>query len=263
MYNDKIISPSLPQTQFHFKYQYLFFTLFSATWLISCIAAVKLVSVFGITLTGGFIIFPFTSLISTLIVEIYGFKSARQAAWSGLILNILFVFFIFIVGILPASPIWKLQNEFNDILMHSLRITCASLFSFMFSFFLNAYIMAKMKLKSNGRALPKRILLSSTLAITIDIISFLSLAFAGTLPSPIFFKLLLAAYIKKIICEIALLPLIWYLIDKVKQKEGFEIFDVNTDFSPFSMDNIYDFNAYKKITVKNHVNENIKLSFIE
>lgn len=247
---NEICKQSLSQSHFQFKYQYLFFTFFSATWLTSCIAAVKLVSVFGITLTGGFIIFPFTSLLSTLIVEIYGYKSARQAAWSGFLLNILFVFFIFIVGIIPSSPYWNLQHEFNDILMQSLRITCASLLSFMLSFFLNAYIMAKMKLKSNGRALPKRILLSSTLAITIDIICFITLAFAGTLPFSIFYKLLVAAYIKQIICEIVLLPLIWFLIDKIKSTEGFEIFDFNTDFSPFSLDNIYDFNAYKKTTLK-------------
>ena len=92
---DKKISYITPtQVKTDFKYQYLFLTFFSATWLISCIAAVKLVSVFGLTLTGGFMIFPFTSLAGTLIVEIYGYKNARQAAWSGFLLNILYVLFI-------------------------------------------------------------------------------------------------------------------------------------------------------------------------
>ena len=101
-----------------------------------------------------------------------------------------------------------------------------------------------------GRSLTRRIFLSSSLAITIDIVLFLTLAFAGTLPSSVFFKLLTAAYLKKITCELVLLPLIWYLIDKVKEKEGGEIFDVGTDFTPFSMDNVYDFNAYKKVKIK-------------
>lgn len=250
MFDRTISDASAIQSKFHFKYQYLFFTFFSATWLISCIAAVKLVSVFGLTLTGAFMIFPFTSLAGTLIVEIYGYKNARQAAWSGFLLNILYVFFMYIVSIIPASPYWSLQNEFDAILTQSLRITCASLVSFMFSYFLNAYIMSNMKLKSHGKALPKRILLSSTLAITVDIVCFITLAYAGTIPTTGLMKLLIAAFSKKIICEIALLPLIWYLIDKVKANEGIEVFDFSTNFNPFSMDNVYDFNDYKKAAVK-------------
>ncbi len=246
MFDSKISDTNSPQSEFQFKYQYLFFTFFSGTWLISCIAAVKLVSVFGLTLTGGFIIFPFTSLAGTIIIEIYGYKNARQAAWSGFLLNILFVLFMYIVSIIPASPYWDLQNEFDTILMQSLRITCASLVSFMISFFINAYLMSNMKIKNHGKALPKRILLSSTIAITVDILCFLTLAFAGTIPTTVFIKLLITAYSKKIICEIALLPLIWYLIDKVKAHEGIEIFDFDTDFNPFSMDNIYHFADYKK-----------------
>lgn len=250
MFENEISSITPTQVGVQFKYQYLFFTFFSATWLISCIAAVKLVSVFGLTLTGGFMIFPFTSLAGTLIVEIYGYKNARQAAWSGFLLNILFVFFMYMVSIIPASPYWSLQKEFDAILMQSLRITCASLISFMISFFLNAYIMSNMKLRNHGKALPKRILLSSTAAITLDIVCFITLAFAGTIPTSAFMKLLLAAYSKKIICEIVLLPLIWYLIDKVKAHEGMEVFDFSTNFNPFSMDNVYDFNDYKRMAVK-------------
>lgn len=250
MFENKISYITPPQVDVQFKYKYLFITFFSATWLISNIAAVKLVSVFGLTLTGGFMIFPFTSLASTLIIEIYGYKNARQAAWSGFLLNILFVFFICLVSIIPASPYWNLQEEFDVILMKSLRITCASLMSFMISFFLNAYLMSNMKRRNHGKALPKRILLSSTAAITVDIVCFLTLAFAGTIPTIAFVKLLIAAFSKKIICEIMLLPLIWYLIDKVKANEGIEVFDFHTNFNPFSMDNVYDFNDYKKTAVK-------------
>ncbi len=77
----------------HFKYLFLIFSLFSATWLVSDIVAIKLVSVFGITLTGGFIVFPFNTMLGSILVEVYGYKNARQAIWSGLALNLTFVFF--------------------------------------------------------------------------------------------------------------------------------------------------------------------------
>ena len=233
-------------TQNTFKYLFFITIFFSATWLISCIAAVKLILVFGLTFTGGFIIFPFTSLISSLIVEVYGYKNVRQAIWSGFLLNVLFVFFIFVVNLLPASPSWPLGDAFNQILMPSLRITGASLVSFIISFFLNAYIMAKMKIRSNGKRLQERILISNLVSLTIDIFLFIFLAFYGTLPFTLLIKLLFAAYVKKIICELAFLPFMGYLIDTIKAKEGIEILDFDTNFAPFSMDNIYPIDSYRR-----------------
>lgn len=73
------------------KFFFIFSTVFCATWLASDIAAIKLVSFWGIVLTGGFITFPITTLFNSIIVDVYGYKSARQAIWSGFILNITFL----------------------------------------------------------------------------------------------------------------------------------------------------------------------------
>lgn len=243
MTNTAVYQSNAPTYQF--KFLSYIITFFSATWLVSCIAAVKLVSVYGFTLTGGFIVFPFTSLVSSIIAEIYGYKNARQAIWSGFLLNFTFIFFIYIVSLMPASPYWNLQYEFNKILMPSLRITCASVFSFMASFFLNAFVMAKMKLKNHGYSLQKRIIFSNLISITVDIFLFIFIAFLGTMSAKLLMNLLAAAYIKKLMCELISLPLIWYLIDNLKAHEGVEIFDIETNFSPFSMDNIYSISAYK------------------
>lgn len=247
--NELMFSNSTLQS--HFKYKYIFFTFFIASWLTSCVAAVKLISVFGITFTGGFLIFPLTSLSSTLIVEIYGFKNARQAAWCGLLMNVFFVFVVFFVGMIPSSPHWELQEEYNHILLQGSRIIFASIISFMISFFLNAYFMSTMKQKSHGKNLPLRILLSNTVANSIDIICFITLAFLGTIPFKVYYNLLIAASVKKIIFEIVLLPVAWYVIDKIKAKEGLEVYDINTNYTPFSLDNVYDYNAYKKIRLNN------------
>lgn len=230
-----------------FKYFFIISILFSGTWLVSDVAAVKLVHVFGFTLTGGFIIFPFTSMLSYVIVEVYGYKNARQAVWSGLILNLLFVLLVNLVNIIPPSPYWKLQNEFNDILIPGTRIIIASIISFVVSDFINNYIMAKMKIKSNGKSIIKRILFASVASLTIDIGCFMALAFAGTMPTSVFIKLLTAAYCKKVLCQIIFLPLTLYLISLIKKYEGIEVYDHETNFNPFSTDNIYELAAYRKI----------------
>src|SRR5579864_3419553 len=80
-------------TTIQFKYFFIVLTIFSSTWLIANIAAIKLISIFGITLTGGFLIFPLTMMLSVVIVEVYGYKNARQAIWAGFILNLCYIFF--------------------------------------------------------------------------------------------------------------------------------------------------------------------------
>jgi len=237
------ISPTLNTIQF--KYYFIILTLFSATWLISNIAAVKLVSIFGITLTGGFIVFPFTTMLSSIIVEVYGYKNARQAIWSGFILNLSFVFFIYIVNLVPGSSHWDLDEQFKSILVPEIRIIFASLTSFLISDFSNSYLMAKMKIRSRGKSLLKRIIISSSLSLSIDIICFMLLAFYAAMPSSLLSKLMIAAYLKKLLCQIILFPLILYLIDKLKKSERIDIYDYDTKFNPFSIEAVYDPSSLK------------------
>lgn len=242
------VEPSKTHT-IQFKYFFIVLILFSATWLISDIAAVKLVSIFGITLTGGFLIFPFTTMLGSIIVEVYGYKNARQAIWSGFILNFSFIFFINIVNIIPSSPYWHLEQQFHNILIPETRIILASLVSFLLSDFTNSYLMAKMKIKSQGKSLMKRILVSYSLSLSTDITCFMLLAFYGTMPNILLTKLMLAAYVKKILCQIILLPPTWYLIALLKNREATEVYDHDTKFNPFSIDNVYVLtHATKNIT---------------
>lgn len=226
------------------KYFHLVLTLFLGTWVVSNIAAIKIVSFFGITLTGGFLIFPFTSATINLIVEVYGYKLSRQAIWCGLLLNLIYLFFINIINIIPSAPDWPLQTQFQEILVPQNRIFIASLIAFWLSGFSSSYIMAKLKYK--GISLIQRIILSSILFITIDITLFFLIAFVGTTPLSLLKKIFFFAFIKKFLCEIVILPLIWLVINKFKELERYEILDDQTDFNPFSMDNVYHLDDYRR-----------------
>ncbi len=239
-----------------FKYSYIVLTLFLATWIVSNIAAVKLVNFFGITLTGGFLAFPFTVAISTLIADVYGYKFSRQAIWCGLILNLTYLFFMNIINIMPNAPEWSLQDQFQKILVPQNRIFIASLVAFWGSGFFNSYIMAK--LKYIGISLAPRTTISLMITITVDLSLFFLIAFVGDTSSDVLKRVFLFAFIKKFICEIIFLPFMWLLIDKFKQLEGYEVYDNKTDFNPFSMDNIYNLDSYRK-TRKIHKQKNTAL----
>jgi queuosine precursor transporter len=227
------------------KYFSIILVIFSSTWLISIISSVKIVHFLGVTLTGGFIIFPLTAALNSLIVDVYGYKGARQAIWCGAIVNLTYVVFINIVNFIPASPDWALENEFRAILVPQTRLIIASIIAFLFSGFLNSYLMAQFK--NSGKSLLLRILFSSIIAITIDLLIYFFIGFLGVIPLNLLKKVFFFAYLKKIMFEILLLPFIWKLIDLIKNMEGFEAYDINTNFTPFSISNVYDFNAYKEI----------------
>jgi queuosine precursor transporter len=228
---------------FQSKYYSIFLVLFSSTWIISVISAVKTVSFFGITLTGSFFIFPITAILNSLIVDIYGFRGARQAIWCGTIVNLSYFLFINLVNLMPASPHWNLEHEFRAIFIPQTRIIMGSIIGFWISSFLNSYLMVKLKIRGNG--LFFRIFISAYISLSLDIFIFFVISFVGIIPFKLLRKIFLFAYFKKIIFEIALLPLIWKLIDIFKRLEGFEINDTNTNFTPFSLGNVYYLNNYK------------------
>lgn len=224
----------------HFKYFSIFLSLFSATWLLSNIAAIKFVQIFSITLTGGFIIFPITSMLSSIIVEVYGYKNVRQAIWAGVILNLSFIFFIYLIYLLPSSNMWDLNEEFKAILLPSMRVAAASVMSFITAEFVNSFLMAKMKIFYRGNSLVKRILIACVFSFLLDISLFLFLAFYKIISNAALLKLIAWAYLKKILSQLALLPVAIFIIDWVKKIEKVDVYDYGTAFNPFSLDSFYD-----------------------
>ncbi len=125
--------------------------------------------------------------------------SRTQIHFKYLFIILALCFFIYIVHLVPASPHWKLNNEFKNILIPGIRIAIASGVSFIISEFANSYLMAKMKMSSKGKSLIKRIFVSCSCSFLLDIILFLTLAFYGTMPNEMLLTLIYVAYIKKVI----------------------------------------------------------------
>ncbi len=247
--------------QCSFKYLSIIITVFAAILLTSNVAAVKLVFVFGITLTGGFIVFPFTYILNTIVVEVYGYKNARMAIWCGFVLSFIFVFFIDIVSIIPPSPHWHLNREFNDILVPENRIILASLISYFVSDFVNSYIMSKQKIRYMGKCLFRRILLSSFFSVMIGVIVFLVLAFYGKMPNLVLTKLIFFAFIKKMLFQVIFFPITSYVVHRLKKIENIDLYDFKTDFTPFSLNNVYDLSAFRiKSDINTSLNKEVELS---
>lgn len=199
----------------------------------------RLVYFWGITLDAGTIVFPLTFIISDMITEVYGYKNSRRAIWIGFAFNILFVAYGQLVIHLPSPPYYHNNEIFTEILSLNTRIVIASLISYLCAEPLNALVIAKWKVKTQGKHMALRFVSSTVMAALLDSIIFISIAFSGTMPVVDLIKIIVSLWLAKVVIEIIGLPFSVVLTKKLKQREQLDIFDTNTNFSLFSFEAIY------------------------
>lgn len=199
----------------------------------------RLIKIFGLTTDAGTLIFPLTFLLSDVITEVYGFKHARRTIWCGFLFNLLFILYGTIVIHMP-NPDYPTHNEmFNTLLKTNFIIIFASCFSYLLAEPLNSFVMAKLKIKTHGRYLGIRFLLSTIFAACVDSFVFSVVAFYGTMSNANLLRLIITMWFIKVIIEFFGLPISIRLAKKLKQSEKLDIYDKNTKFNLFALDADY------------------------
>jgi uncharacterized integral membrane protein (TIGR00697 family) len=219
--------------------------VFVAALIVSNIIAVKLVSLFGMTVPAAILLFPVAYICGDVLTEVYGYAAARRAIWIGFACNAIAVMAIIMGGWLPPSPYWtagvyatveEAQLAYQAILGFAPRLLFASFTAYLLGEFLNAYVMARMKVASAGRHLWKRTIASTLLGQGADSVVFLTLAFAGILPPPALAGAIVSQWLLKSAYEALATPLTYAVVNRLKRAEGLDPFDRVTDFNPLHVD---------------------------
>lgn len=226
------------------QYKYLWFLMLSyvmvlafANWFDP-----RLVNIFGLNTDAGTLIFPLSFILSDLITEVYGYKYARKAIWTGFLFNAIFIGYGQIVIHLP-SPSYQTHNEiFNTLLASDLRIIIASAISYFIAEPLNSIIMAKLKIKMRGRNMSLRFVASTFIASLFDSFIFSTLAFYNVMSNSNLLALIITMWLIKVAIEFFGLPFSVYLAKKLKNLEQMDIYDYQTKFNLFSLNTKYQSN---------------------
>ena len=159
----------------------LLFTLY----IVSNVAAAKLVSLneFGVVVTSGVFIYPLTFLIVDLLNEFYGLRLARKAIVFAFISNALIVVLLAATTYLPGLPGWKLDAPYGEVINYFSSVLIASSVSFLFSEYVNSYLLCKIKELTNSKLLFLRVFLSSFFAVILDSFIFCFITFLGSMPN--------------------------------------------------------------------------------
>lgn len=216
-----------------FRYYDIILASFSAIILISNLSATKLIAFGPIILDGGVLLFPLVYLFSDVLTEVYGYKYARRVTWTGFAVMAVAVLSFTAVRFMPSAPGYNDQAAFEAVLGFFPRIVLASLVAFLVGEFVNSYVLAKMKVRTNGRALGARLVGSTLIGQFFDTTIFALVAFSGMLDTTSMISYILIGWGLKTVVEIVCLPLTYRVIAFLKKHERIDHYDHKTDFSPF------------------------------
>ena len=211
------------------------FMLFSILFCVCLIAAnileTKQISVLGISLTGGLIVFPISYIINDCVCEVWGFQKARLLIWTGFAMNFFFVAMGALCDWIPGAPYWTNEAGFHAIFGLAPRVAAASFVAFIVGSFANAYVMSKMKIRDKGRNFSLRAILSTIVGESFDSVIFFPLALGGVVPTEELPKLMLWQVLLKTVYEVIALPITIRIVKALKEHEGEDTYDNDVNYS--------------------------------
>jgi uncharacterized integral membrane protein (TIGR00697 family) len=206
--------------------------LFVTCLLTANTIATKLITVGGVVLTAGIVVFPLSYVLGDILTEVWGYAACRRVIWLGFACNALMVLAIWLGGALPAAAFWRGQGAYEEILGHTPRILAASFAAYLVGEFANAFVLAKLKILTRGRWLWTRTIGSTVVGQALDTAVFVTLAFWGVVPGPALAGIVAGQWAVKVAYEAAATPLTYAAVAYLKSSEGVDTYDYATDFNP-------------------------------
>jgi len=209
--------------------------IFITSLITANITAVKLIGLWGLVLPAGVVIFPVSYITGDVLTEVYGYARARRVIWLGFFCNLLAVVVIWLGQIIPPVPFWDGQAAYERILGYAPRLLCASFLAYLAGEFVNAFVMAKMKIATKGRWLWTRTIGSTLVGQGVDSLVFITIAFAGTLPVGVMGLGIITQWLVKSAYEAVATPVTYKVVAFLKRQEGLDVYDHDTRFNPLAI----------------------------
>ena len=235
------MKPSEPSPTRQYRYLDLVMVAFVTVYLCSNLigpakaATLDLPLLGQITFGAGVLFFPISYVFGDILTEVYGYARARRVIWTGFAAMVFASFRAFVVVSLPPAAGWNNQAAYEIAFGSTWRIVAASLAAYCVGEFVNSFVLAKLKLLTEGRHLWMRTIGSTVFGEAIDSMMFYPLAFwnSGLIPNELIPSLMLSQWIAKTAVEILFTPITYQVIGFLKRAEQEDYFDHDTDFTPF------------------------------
>lgn len=203
------------------------------------VALVTLPLLGAVSFGAGNMFFPIGYIFGDVLTEVYGYSRARRAIWAGFgAMLFATVMSSVVLGLTPdpAEP-WNasLQPALETVFGNTWRIVAASIIGYWVGDFINSYVMARMKVWSQGRHLWMRTIGSTACGQAADSLLFYPIAFYGIWTTEALLGVVIFNFLFKVAVEVAFTPLTYVVVGRLKRAEGVDVYDRDTHFTPFSL----------------------------
>ena len=190
-----------------------------------------------LTFGAGIMFFPISFIFGDILTEVYGYAASRRVIWAGFVGLAFASLMAWVIVSLPPAPEWHDQAAYQSAFGSTVRIALASLLAFVVGEFVNSFVLAKMKILTQGRWLWSRTIGSTIFGEAVDSILFFPLAFygSGEFPDAMLPKIIVAQFSAKVLVEVAFTPFMYKIVAFLKRAENEDYYDTKTDFSPFTL----------------------------
>ena len=231
----------MPEEKRQYKYFDLIMAAFVAVLLCSNLIGVQKVSYVNLPIIGeyiygaGVLFFPISYFFGDVLTEVYGYKRSRRVIWAGFgAMAFASVMSLIVTSLPPARTMTPEQvAAVNSIFGQTWRIVIASLSAFWLGEFANSFVLAKMKVWTNGKHLWTRTIGSTIAGEAVDSLIFYPLAFLGTWSTEQVISVMIGNYFIKVMWEVIATPITYRLVAFLKRAEHEDYYDTDTDFNPF------------------------------
>jgi len=212
--------------------------LFTVCLVVSNLLETKVIQLSFVTATAGLMVFPISYIINDCIVEVWGYRKACMMIWIGFGVNFFVVGLTQLAILMPAAPYWEGEEAFDFIFGLTPRIVTGSLCAFLVGSFINAYVMSRMKVLSNGNYFWLRAIVSTLAGESADSLIFFPIAFVGIIAWENLWVLIVTQVALKSLYEVLVLPLTVHVVRWVKRMDGCDVYDRAVSFNPFNIKDI-------------------------
>lgn len=227
------------------EYRYFEFVMVAFVVILVCsnligpakIAQVDFPIVGVLTFGAGVLFFPISYVFGDILTEVYGYARSRRVIWAGFAALFFASFMAWVVVSLPPAPFWKHQAAYEVAFGAAWRISLASMVAYFCGEFVNSFVLAKMKIATQGRWLWSRTIGSTIFGEAVDSALFYPLAFYGTgiIPNDKLPTVMLAQFVAKVSVEVLFTPLTYLIVGWLKRAENQDFYDHGTRFTPFTL----------------------------
>lgn len=219
----------------HFRYfDYVMAAFVTVLLLSNLIGAAKLSTFAGFTFGAGILFFPISYVIGDVLTEVYGYSHARRCIWTGFAALVFMAFMSWAVVAMPPADSWDGQSAYESVFGQVPRIVAASMLAFVAGEFVNSFVMAKMKIMTAGKHLWSRTIGSTVFGQGVDSMIFYPVAFLGVWETKDVIAVMITNWAMKVAWEAVLTPVTYGAVGWLKGREGVDVFDTDTEFSPFA-----------------------------